>query len=122
MAKDLVITAENRPGVLAAIGEALGGAGINIEGLCAVAAAGRGTIHVIVEDVDRARSVLQDAGAQVGEESDVLVADLEDRPGAAGELARKLADAGVNINFAYLATRTRAVLGVDDVEKARAAL
>jgi len=122
MPKDVVITAENRPGTLATIGEALGAAGINIEGLCAVAVAGGGTIHVIVEDAERARSVLQEAGAQVGEATEVLVTDLDDRPGAAGELARKLSYAGVNINFAYLATRTRAVLGVDDVEKARAAL
>ncbi len=122
MAKDLVVSAESRPGVLATIGQALGVAGINIEGLCAVTAGGRGTIHLLVEDAQGARAALDGAGFQVEEESEVLVTDIEYRPGATGELARKLADGGVNIEFAYLATQTRAVVGVDDLEKARAAL
>ena len=45
-----------------------------------------------------------------------------DEPGAVGRVARRMADAGVNITIVYLATETRLVLGVDDLEKARAAL
>jgi hypothetical protein len=122
MPKDLALNVESRPGVLAAVGEALGNAGVNIEGLCAVSVGGRGAVHLVVEDVEGARNALQQGGFRVDEESDVLVHDLEDRPGAAGELARKLADASVNITFAYLATRTRAVIGVDDLEMARSAI
>jgi hypothetical protein len=53
---------------------------------------------------------------------DVFVLNIEDRPGALGELSRKLAEAEVNIELCYLASGTRLVLGVDDMEKAVAVL
>jgi hypothetical protein len=121
MAKDLVVSAESRPGVLAAIGQALGDAGINIEGFCAITADGRGTLHLLVEDAPAARAALEGAGFRV-EERDVLLGEIEDRPGAIGELARKLADVGVNIEFAYLTAGARVVLGVNDLEQGHAAL
>lgn len=122
MAKDLAVSVENLPGVLASIGQALGAAGVNIDGLCAITAGERGTLHLLVDDAQGARAALEGAGFQVEEERDVLVNEIEDRPDATGELARKLADAGVNIDFTYLATQTRVVVGVDDLEEARAAL
>jgi len=51
-----------------------------------------------------------------------LVLELGDRPGELGEIARKIADAGVNIDLIYIAANTRGVMGADDLEKARAAL
>ncbi len=124
MTKDLTVTLEDRPGTLATLGEALGNAGVNIEGLCAITHEGRGIIHVLVENAAAARTALEGAGIKVEGESDVLVMDLtsEDRPGTLGKMARKVADAGVNINLVYLATRSRAVLGADDLERVRKAL
>jgi hypothetical protein len=121
MAQDLNITGwEDRPGVNAGIGQALGQAGINIDGTFG---SGRlGEIHVLVEDAAAATGALEQAGFTVGEPRDVLVVDIEDRPGAWGELARRLADAGVNIDFHYLDTNGRVVVGVDDLDKARAAV
>jgi hypothetical protein len=53
----------------------------------------------------------------------VLVVDVEDRPGTTGEVARKIADAGVNIDLVYTTFGgVRLVLGVDDLERARAAI
>jgi hypothetical protein len=63
-----------------------------------------------------------DAGHEVVAERDVIVTAVEDRPGAAGELLRKIADAGVNLELVYLAAGTRLVIGADDLEKARAAM
>ena len=122
MAKDLTVILEDRPGTLADMGEALGKAGINIDGWCGVPSEGRGVIHILVDDSSGARSALEGAGIEVAEERDVLVLDVEDRPGAFGEIARKISSAGVNIDFGYLATNTRLVLGAGDVEKAQAAL
>jgi hypothetical protein len=65
---------------------------------------------------------LENAGLQVGDARDVLVLEIEDRPGAWGEVARRLANSGINIDFHYLATNTRVVIAVDDMEKARAAV
>lgn len=122
MAKDVTIVLEDRPGQLALAGEALGNAGINIEGGCGVTAGGQGTIHLLVEDAAAARQALEGAGVTVGGEHDVLVLDVEDRPGTLGEIGRKLADAGVSIQFLYLATRTRLVIGADQLDAARAAV
>jgi hypothetical protein len=123
MAKDLTVTLEDRPGALADLGEATGGAGVNIEGVSAVTTEGRGIIHVLVEDVGAAREALEGAGLEVVDERDVLVVEVEDRPGTMGGIARRVADAGVNIELAYTTFgRVRLVLGVDDLEKARAAV
>jgi hypothetical protein len=122
MAKDLTITGwgEDRPGVNAEVGEALGAAGVNIEGM--YGSGTQGEIHVLVEDVNAARSAIEGAGFQVSDERDALVVDLEDRPGGWGEVARRIADAGVNIDLNYLATSTRMVVVPDDLEKAREAV
>jgi hypothetical protein len=122
MAKNLTIALEDRPGILADLGEALGGAGINIEGFCGYASEGRGTLHLLVEDPAAARGALEGAGFEVQEERDVLVVDIEDRPGALGVIARRIATADVSLNLAYLATNTRLVLGADDLESVRRAL
>ena len=121
--KDLTVILEDRPGRLADLGEATGKAGINIEGLSATTGGGRAEVHLLVDDAGAAREALGSAGIEVEAESDVLVVDVEDRPGTMGEVARKVADAGVNIALAYSTFGgVRLVLGVDDLEKARGAV
>jgi hypothetical protein len=121
--KDLAVTLENRPGTVAELGEATGRAGINIEGMSGEARGGSAVLHILVEDAAATREALSGAGIEVGEERDVVVVEVEDRPGTLGQVARKLADAGVNIDLAYSTFGgVRAVFGVDDPEKARAAL
>lgn len=122
MAKDLTLILEDQPGALAKVGEALGKAGMNIEGVCGTTVEGEGVIHILVEDAAKARRTLEVNRITVREETDVLVVNVEDRPAALGNVARRLANAGVNIHLAYLATSTRLVLGVDDLEKARATI
>lgn len=122
MPTDLTVVVEDRPGRLADVGEALGRAGVNIEGIAATTGGGQGTIHLLVEDAAAARQALEQAGIPVQSSREVLVVEVVDRPGALGELARRIADAGVNIDLAYLATRTRLVLGSPDLERMRAAI
>lgn len=120
--KDLTILLENRPGTLASLGESLGKAGVNIEGFCGFPVDGQATGHLLVEDAATARRAIEQAGATVTGERDVLVVDLENRAGALGQTARKISDAGVNIDLVYLASDNRVVVGADDLDKARAAL
>ena len=124
--KDLTVSLEDRPGTLADLGEALGKAGVNIEGMCAVASEGRSIIHLLVTDANAARTALEGAGIKVEGEAEPLVSELPsdriDRPGAVGAMARAMADAGVNVQVAYLATKNRAVLVTSDNAKARQAL
>jgi hypothetical protein len=121
MATDLLVVLEDRPGELARVGETLGNAGVNILGLSATTGGGRGEVHFLVEDAGAARKALSGAGVEVSSEREMLVAPVQEQPGELGRVARALADAGVNIELAYLA-ETGAALGVDDMEKARGAV
>ncbi len=58
MATDLTVILEDRPGTLADVGEALGEAGINIDGMCGFPCEGRGRLHVLVDDPVNARRAL----------------------------------------------------------------
>lgn len=122
MAKDLTVILEDRPGTLADIGEALGKADINIDGCCGFPSEGKGVIHILVEDVGAARRELQQAGLEVRGEREVLVLEVENRPGVFGEVTRRIARAGVNIDLIYVAANTRLVIGADDLDRARAAV
>jgi hypothetical protein len=120
---DLTVILEDRPGELAHLGEATGGAGVNIEGMAAFTGDGKGFIHVLVEDAAAAKRALASAGMRIADEREVLVVDLNDRPGTLGELARQLAEAGVNIDLAYTTFGgVKVVIATDDLESARAAL
>jgi len=122
MPKDLTIHLEDRPGALAAMGEALGKSIVNIDGICGVTSEGVGVIHILVEDAAAARSAVEEAGFKVHAERDVLVVNIVDRPGELGDIARNLAKAGVNLDLLYLTAGMDLVIGVDDLEKAKAAL
>lgn len=119
MAWDITVELENRPGTIADLGEALGDAGVNIDGICGFPCEGVGVIHVLVDDADSAASALESAGVMVRGRREVLVARLDDQPGTMGDLTRRFAEAGVNVDLVYLATDTRVVLGVDDMETGR---
>ncbi len=123
MPTDLTVIVENRPGVMADLGEATGRAGVNIAGLCAVTGDGKGFIHLLVEDASTASRALEQAGFGIADEREAVVVDLHDKPGAMGEITRDLAEAGVSIDVAYtIFTGVRLVIVTDDIEKARAAL
>jgi len=123
--KDLTVILENRPGALADMGEALGKNGINMEGLCGFPLKGEGIVHILVEEETTAQYVLESAGFEVRAIREVLVLDIGNvvgKPGSGGKMARNIGNVGVNIDLIYLAENNRIVLGVDNLEKAKAAL
>jgi hypothetical protein len=123
MATDLTLYLDDQPGELALVGDVLGKAGANIAGLCAVpSGGGQAEVHILVEDPTPAFEALQHAGIRVASEQEVIVLEIQDRPGALGEVARKLGNANVNLTTAYLATNTRLVLAADNLAEAKAAL
>jgi hypothetical protein len=125
MPTDLTVVLTDAPGELARVGGAVGEAGINIRGMCAFTGEGRGIIHLLVDDgtAGRAARVLVDAGMGVADQREVLVIDIEDRPGTLGEMARELAEAGVNIELLYTTFGgVKVVIATDDMQSARAAL
>ena len=113
--KDLAIGLENRPGGLAEMGEALGRAGLSIEGGGAWVVDGRGAAHFLFADGTTARRALEAAGLVVLEEREVLVLRLnQQEPGQLGKIARQMAAADVNIEVMYSDHEHQLILVVDD--------
>jgi hypothetical protein len=122
MAVDLVIDIENSPGALAEVAAAISDAGVNIAAATCVGAAERAELHILVPHAGAARHALGISHVGVSREREVVVVDVEDRPGVLADLTRKIARAGVNIDLVYVATRNRVVFGSDDIDGLRAAL
>ena len=125
MPTDLTVILQHRPGELARLGEVIGETGARIRGLAAFTVEGRGVAHVLLDDqaVARCRAALQRAGMGIADQREILVVDVEDRPGAIGELSRLLADANVNVDLAYTTFGgVKIVIATDDLASARAAL
>jgi hypothetical protein len=112
VATDLAVTLpEDRPGMLARAVNAVSGAGLNLEGHAEM----EGVVHVLTTDAAAARDALEGAGFRVVREQQVVLVPVEDRPGSAATVFRRIADAKVNIRFSYLATRNRLVIAVDEL-------
>lgn len=114
MPTDFMISLSHRPGTLAAASAALAEAGVNIEGACAFVWEEHGVYHVLVSDAELGRRALIDGGFDIITERQVVLTPVEDRPGAAAALLRRVAALGVNIDLVYLTADGRLVLGGDD--------
>jgi uncharacterized protein len=118
--RDLSILLDDRPGALADLGDALGRAGVSIEGGGAWVVDGVGVAHFLFNDGAAARRALDAAGIEVLAEREVMVQRLrQGEPGQLGKLTRRMAEAGVNIEVLYSDHDHQLVLVVDDVAKAR---
>jgi hypothetical protein len=119
--KDLSIELDNRPGALAAMGEALGRAGVSVEGGGVFVVNGVGVAHFLFEDGEVARQALEVAGIRVIEMRDVVLLRLkQEEPGQLGKISRRMAEAGVNIEVQYSDHDHQLILVVDDHAKAQA--
>ncbi len=113
MAIDLTVKLVNQPGTLLRASEALGRAGVNIDGACGFVCDGQGAFHLLVDDPQQARRALIDAGLEIQAEQTVVVTAVENLPGGAATVLRRVADAGANIDLLYLTLDGRLVLGGD---------
>jgi hypothetical protein len=120
--KDLMFILPYQAGTLAQLTGALSEAGVSLHGCSGQQFGPEGIIHLLVENAAEAREAAARAGFVVRGEREVIVADIEDRPGALADLLAPLASAGIDVNLTYLATRSRLVIGVDDVDQARAVM
>lgn len=122
MAFDLVIDIENTPGALADVAGAISDAGVNLAAATCLRPGERAELHILVPHVEAARHLLAISHLAVTREREVVVVEVDDRPGVLADLARRIARAGVNIDLVYVATRNRVVFGSSDIEALRAAL
>jgi hypothetical protein len=119
---DLTIEVENEPGALAAVAQAISDAGVNISAATCTRPGEKAEMHILVPHAEAARHALAISSVAVTGEREVVVVDAQDRPGELADLARKVAEAGVNIDLVYVATRTRVVFGAPDLDALKAAL
>lgn len=118
---DVAIRLENKPGEMARMGEALGAAGVSVEGGGGWVADGTATMQFLFDDGEAARKALEDVGIAVLDVREVLVQKLrQDVPGQLGKIARRMSDAGVNIEVVYSDHANQLCLVVDDLEKGKA--
>jgi hypothetical protein len=122
MAADLVIDVENTPGALAQVAAAISDAGVNIAAATCIGAGDRAELHILVPHAEAAKHALAISQVGVTREREVVVVEVEDRPGVLADLTRKIARAGVNLDLVYIATRNRVVFGAPDIDALRAAL
>ena len=122
MAVDLVVDIENTPGALAQVAAAISDAGVNVAAATCVGPGERAELHILVPHAEAAKHALAISHVAVTREREVVVVDVEDRPGVLADLTRKIARAGVNLDLVYVATRNRVVFGSPDLAGLRAAL
>ena len=121
-AKQLSVSVENRPGALAHVARVLGDAKVNILAFLATTSGAEGAVHIVPDNVNKAKKVLEGAGFSCTE-ADVLHVELPNVPGALGNFAGKLAAKDINITLGYQTTvkgsrKASVVLAVSDMEKA----
>lgn len=122
MATDLVIDIENSPGALAEVAAAISDAGVNIAAATCIGTGDRAELHILVKHAEAARHSLAISHVAVTREREVVVVDVEDRPGVLADLTRKIARAGVDLDLVYVATQNRVVFGAADLDGLRAAV
>jgi hypothetical protein len=119
---DLVIDVENKPGALAQVAAAVSDAGVNLAAATCIGAGEQAELHILVPHPEAARHSLSTVHLTASREREVVVVDVEDNPGVLADLARKIAQAGINLDLVYIATRNRVVFGAPDLNALRAVL
>jgi hypothetical protein len=123
MAYDLVIDIENTPGALAQVAAAISDAGVNIAAATCIGTGERAELHILVPHPEAAKhSLAISHQVAVSREREVVVVDVEDRPGVLADLTRRIAKAGIDLDLVYVATRNRVVFGARDLAGLRGAL
>jgi hypothetical protein len=97
---EITVRCENRPGALEQIATVMGDVKVNILGFLLTTSGARGWVKMIVDDVERAKEALDDAGLPYAQHLG-LHARVANVPGALGRLAGKLAAKDINITSGY---------------------
>lgn len=112
----------NKPGVLASVTGALAKARVNLVALALMDSGEHGALRIISDNPETTREVLGKTHDR-WTECEVLVLELDNRPGAFAHVAKELADEHVNITYAYCSAgapggHTTAVFKINDMQKA----
>ena len=122
LATQLALFLDNKPGTLARVCDALSAAKINIYAITTSDTVDHNVVRMVVSDPRKALLLFEDHGA-LAVESEVLLISGDNKPGSLARICRKLADARINIEYAYCATPPDArkgllILRVSNAKKA----
>ena len=95
---------------------------MNIAAATCIGAGERAELHILVPHAGAAKHALGICNLAVTREREVVVIDVEDRPGVLADLTRRIARAGVDLDLVYVATRNRVVFGSSDLAGLKAVL
>ena len=120
--RELTVRLANSPGTLGRVAQVLGDERIN---MLAMSVDPTGALRMVVDNPLHAAGSLREQHYQV-EERDVLYATMPNEPGSLGKVVKMLAEAGINLDYAYATGIDRmpmvaVVLGVADAQRASAA-
>ncbi len=79
-------------------------------------------LHILVPHAEAAKHALAISQLAVTREREVVVVEVEDRPGVLADLTRRVARAGIDLDLVYVATQNRLVFGAADLAGLKAAL
>ena len=96
----LSIFLDNRPGALARACQALAKDGINVLALSISDTIDHAVVRMVVNDAKKAAKVLEDLRIMVLSR-EVILMDMDNKPGVLAKVAEQLAVAGINIEYAY---------------------
>lgn len=119
---DLVIEVVDEPGALGKVAAAISDAGVNMAAATCMGPGAKAEIHILVPHAEAVKHALGISHLAVTREREVVVVDIEDRPGELADLTRKISGAGVDLDLLYLATQNRVVFGAQDIDGLKAAL
>lgn len=120
--RNIRVVVPNRPGILAEVTEVLASHGIGIERIGVETHGNGALVRMSIERDDEALKVLTEGGYEAVTD-DVLLAYVDDRPGALAQLSRRIADGNVNIRSLHHVRRedgqALVAISTDDNERAR---
>lgn len=118
MTKQFTFELQDRPGALAEIAKAFADAGVNIDGGLGLTQSDKGVISVILSDEKAGAAALSKAGIDYSER-EVLMTNLQNRPGAMAELTQLFADENINLDHFYITMDGKQVFGSSDLDGAK---
>jgi hypothetical protein len=119
--KQISVFMENRPGTIGAVLKSFSKAGVNLKAIAIADTVDAATVRMVVSDADKAVAILEEAN-MLCVVNEVIEVILDDKPGAFEKVAQQLADAQINIDYAYGSAgeggRAALYLRTSDTEKA----
>jgi len=124
--EQISIFIENKSGRLAEITRILGDAGINIRALSLADTSDFGILRLIVNDREKAKTVLKEHGFTVSK-TEVVAVEVPDRPGGLATILQTLDSQAINVEYMYAfvercGENAVIIFGFDETEKAIKAL